>query len=202
MTALTDRLTRLQRGWFLDVNHLAAHTTWLHVPARLFAVYGVAVFAALLLVGWWRVGRRAGQERVVASLWAPLGVLLAVGLNQPLGHLVGEARPYAVLHHVLTLVPRTTDVSFPSDHAVMAGASAAGLLLVSRRLGLLCAALALVMAADRVYVGAHWPLDVVAGLAFGVVVSLLGYLLARHPMRAVVAAIGRTPAAVLVRAPS
>ena len=57
-----------------------------------------------------------------------------------------------------------------------------GLLLVSRRLGAVAAVAAVLMAAVRVYVGAHYPLDVVAGLALGAVVSGLGWLLLRRPL--------------------
>lgn len=57
-----------------------------------------------------------------------------------------------------------------------------GLLLVSRRLGAVAAVAAVLMAAVRVYVGAHYPLDVVAGLALGAVVVVVGWLLARRPL--------------------
>jgi len=46
---------------------------------------------------------------------------------------------------VEVLVARSTDFSFPSDHAVMAGAVAAGVWLVDRRLGLLTTIAALLM---------------------------------------------------------
>ena len=65
-----------------------------------------------------------------------------MALNQPVGHLFAEARPYAAHPGLLRLADPTSDFSFPSDHAVMAGAVAAGLLLVSRRLGLVAAAAA------------------------------------------------------------
>lgn len=200
--SIGDRWVTHEHRWFRDVNAVARHTPWLHEPAQLFARYGVIVFVLLLLVAWWRHGRRTGVSGAARALWAPLGVLLAVALNQPVGRKIAEPRPYAVLHHVLVLVPRTTDVSFPSDHAVMAGATAAGILLVSRRLGLLTAALAVLIAADRVYVGAHWPLDVVAGLAFGAIVSFVGFLVVRRPLEAVVRWLDHGPAAVLVRAAS
>ena len=159
------------RADFLHVNDLARATGWLHAPAVAYAVYGVVLFAGLLgaaLLSAWR----SSDERLLArALLAPAGVLTAVALNQPVGHLVREARPYDQLTGVLVLVPRTTDFSFPSDHAVMAGAVAVGVLLVSRRLGLLAVAAALLLAAGRVYVGAHFPLDVLAGLLLGAAVE-------------------------------
>ena len=75
------------------------------------------------------------------------------------------------------LADPTRDFSFPSDHAVMAGAVAAGLLLVSRRLGLLAVVAALVMAFARVYIAAHYPWDVIAGLGLGAAVVVLGWVL-------------------------
>jgi undecaprenyl-diphosphatase len=92
------------------------------------------LFAALLVLGLWR-SRSAGPGRLAAPVWAPLAVLAALAVNQPVGAAVGEGRPYDRLSGILVLVGRTTDVSFPSDHAVMAGAAAAGLWLVERRLG-------------------------------------------------------------------
>ncbi|HWU22570.1 MAG TPA: phosphatase PAP2 family protein [Nocardioides sp.] len=188
-----------QEGWFRDVNRFAIHTGWLHTPARLFAQYGVAVFAALLLVSWLLARRTGEPRRVAAALWGPFGVLVAVGLNQPISNAVAEARPYTVFPHALTLVARSTDFSFPSDHSVMAGAAAVGVLLANRRLGLVTAALAVLMAVTRVYVGAHWPLDVVAGLAIGAGFALAAYAIVRPLLVRIVERLGSTPLRALVR---
>ena len=69
----------------------------------------------------------------------------------------------------------------------MGGAVAAGLLLVRRRLGLLAALAAAVMAFARVYIGAHYPWDVLGGLAFGAVVVLLGWVLLGRPLTSLTA---------------
>ena len=163
---------------FSTVNDFARHTAWLHGPARLFAQYGVVVFGVLLVLGL-LLNRRVGLEAVARSLLAGAGVLVAVAVNQPIVHAVAERRPFQQYPHALVLVHRSTDPSFPSDHAVMAGAVAVGLLLSRRRLGLVAVPLALLMAADRVYVGAHFPVDVVAGLAVGGLVAALVQLLAK-----------------------
>lgn len=183
----------LQAGWFTDVNRFAASTPALHAPVRLYAQYGVVVFAALLLLGWWVARRRDDVRAMAAALWAPVGMLLAVGLNQPLSNGVREARPYTVYPHALVLVARSHDYSFPSDHAVMAGAVAAGLLLVSRRLGAVAVVAALLMAAARVYVGAHFPLDVLVGLAFGATMSVISSLAVRPLLVPLVSRLARTP---------
>jgi undecaprenyl-diphosphatase len=190
----------LQDGWFRSVNDFSRSTPWLHAPARMYAEYGVAVFAVLLLVSWWVARREGDPRRVGAALWAPAGTLIAIGVNQFLVAAFAEPRPYTVLPNTLVLVSRSTDFSFPSDHSVMAGAVAAGVFLANRRLGILTAALAVLMAVTRVYVGAHFPLDVLAGLVVGAALCTVSYLLVAPLVTRLVVLLGRTPAKLLVSA--
>ena len=182
-----------QEGWFLTVNQFAQSTPVLHAPMRLYAEYGVTLFAAVLLVTWWRARRDRNPRSMAAALWAPAGALLALGLNQPLVNHFHEPRPYTVLPQALILIAHSQDFSFPSDHAVMAGAVTAGVLLTHRRLGAATALAAVVLAFARVYVGAHFPLDVVIGLLLGTTVTCLGYLALRVPLSWAVTGLTRTP---------
>lgn len=184
-------------GLFGRVNELARDTGWLHAPLQAYAAYGVVLFAALLVLGWWTT-RDRGARTTAAALWAGAGTLLAVAVNQPLVNGVHEARPYTAHPGILVLAHRSADFSFPSDHAVMAGAAAAGLWLVSRRLGAVATIAALLMAFARVYVAAHYPHDVIAGLALGAGVVLLGWVLVAAPLTRLIEALARTPLRPLV----
>jgi undecaprenyl-diphosphatase len=165
---------------FQQVNEFARSTGWLHAPVTAYAKYGIVLFAVLLLIGWW-LARSGPARTMAAALLAPISTVLAVAINQPIVKHVAEARPYVVHPAALVLVSKSADASFPSDHATMAGAVAVGLFFVSWRLGVVAAICAVMMAASRVYVGAHYPQDVVAGLALGGVVALLVYLALRSP---------------------
>jgi undecaprenyl-diphosphatase len=187
-----DALRRLDDQLLLAINSFARHTVWLHGPALAYAKYGMVLFAVLLAAGV-LVSRSAPSRVLAGAGWACIATLIALGLNQPFGGLFAEVRPYVTHPHLLRLADFTTDFSFPSDHAVMGGAVAAGLLLVNRRLGLLACLAAALMAVARVYIAAHYPWDVLAGLAFGASVALLGWLLLRRPLTALTGWLRRQP---------
>jgi membrane-associated phospholipid phosphatase len=184
---------------FGEINELARGTGWLHGPLLAYADYGVLLFSALLVAGWW-LARSRGARSVAAAMWAGAGTLVAVAVNQPLVNGFHEARPYTDHQHILVLAARSADYSFPSDHAVMAGAVAAGLWLVDRRLAVVASIAAALMAFSRVYIAAHYPHDVLVGLAVGAAVVLVGWWLVARPLTALVALVGATRLRPLVAA--
>jgi membrane-associated phospholipid phosphatase len=192
----------LDRSIYLDVNRFARSTSWAHGFMSTYALWaGVAVLGVILVMSWYR-SRRGGPRAVAAALWAGIGTVVAVGLNQPLAHLVKRARPYDVLHHVEVLVARAHDYSFPSDHATAAGAAVCGLFLARRfRLAWTATAFAALLAFARVYVGAHYPTDVLAGLAYGAFIVAVLYPVAMRVIVPVVERLARSPIRWLVEAP-
>ncbi|NNN19111.1 MAG: phosphatase PAP2 family protein [Acidimicrobiaceae bacterium] len=190
-------ITNLDRRLYLDVNSFARHTSFAHAFMREFALYGgVVLLAILLLVAYFRARKGDDPKKTVDTvLWAGAGTLIALGLNQPLSHLVGRVRPYNAIRGVEVLVPRANDFTFPSDHATVAGAVIVGLLLADLPTGLVATALGLFLAFARVYVGAHYPGDVIGGLIFGglivivlrpigmAIISRITDLIARSPLK-------------------
>jgi membrane-associated phospholipid phosphatase len=185
-------VNHLDSSLFRAMNRLADRTTWAHGAVVAYAKVGIAAFAVVLVLGWWGARGRGDLDQMAGVLWAGAGAIAAVGLNQVVGGIVDRARPYATLSGTHVLVSRTSDFSFPSDHAVAAGAVAAGLVLAHRRLGAVAIVAAVVMAAARVYVGAHYPGDVMAGLLLGAVVVWLGGGAGIRPIRALVGVVDRT----------
>lgn len=115
-----------------------------------------------------RKTRRAG----VYSAYALLGSLLVNNLI--LKNLVNRTRPYEVIDGLVCLVSPAKDASFPSGHT---GASFASAVAVYRRLpkryGVLLLILAALIAFSRLYVGIHYPTDVLGGLVTGVALGML-----------------------------
>lgn len=153
---------------------------WLDSTVSVWSAYGLVVFAVLMLVGWWRA-RRTGAEAAVTALAVPVVVVAAYGIDSLLKSAVRESRPCRSLRVVtLEACPASGDWSFPSNHATIAAAAAVALFFVSRRLGAVAAVAALAMALSRVWVGVHYPHDVVAGLAVGALLALGAMTLLRR----------------------
>ena len=71
------------------------------------------------------------------------------------------------------IIYHAPDNSFPSDHLVIGGALASFLFTVNKKSGLVAFILALGVALGRVMGGIHYPIDVIAGLAIGVLAAII-----------------------------
>jgi undecaprenyl-diphosphatase len=157
----------------------------------------VVLVALTFLVRW--VGRR--RERRSGAVLATAAAGLALLLNQPLAHLVDRTRPYlAHPAHAHLLLARSHDPSFPSDHATGAFALAFGMWLYDRTIGTILLVLAAILSFSRVYVGTHYPADVVAGALIGVAVAAALYRLA--PSRRLIESVARRCGAIWDGIPS
>ncbi|MER6628389.1 phosphatase PAP2 family protein [Streptomyces sp. NPDC000987] len=171
---------------YLDVVRAARHAPgWLDGTVSLWSTYGLAVFAVLAGLGWW-FARRTGGAAAVTALAVPVVVVVASGVDVAVKLAVREDRPCRSLRvPTLEACPAPGDWSFPSNHAAIAAAAAVALFFVSRRLGAVAAVAAVAMAASRVWVGAHYPHDVVAGALAGGLVALLSMTAVRRCSRPV-----------------
>ena len=102
--------------------------------------------------------------------------LIALGLKQ----LSGRPRPFLVDPTPKPLLATPLDLSLPSGHAATSFAAATVLTLAHPRAGVPLFALAALIAWSRVYVGVHYPFDVLAGALLGVGVGLLWTVLWRR----------------------
>ncbi|MEU3982922.1 phosphatase PAP2 family protein [Streptomyces sp. NPDC026672] len=163
-----------------DINGLAKDAPhWFDRIMEFVGEYGLLVAMVLLVLScWWSVRRRAesGDEAaasVAALVWAPLAAGLAVLVNVPIRGFVERPRPFLDHQGIDVLVQGKTDYSFVSDHATITMALGVGLFVAHRRFGLVGIALALFEGFCRVYMGVHYPTDVIGGFALGTAVVLL-----------------------------
>jgi undecaprenyl-diphosphatase len=121
---------------------------------------GPAVLVALWV--WGRPDQRGGLLAVTCA------TLIGLGINQALGAMWFEPRPFMVpIGH--TLLAHPPDNSFPSDHATFLWALGAGLIATgaARRTGAVVCLYGGSVAWARVYLGMHFPIDMLASAGVG-----------------------------------
>ncbi|MES4886411.1 phosphatase PAP2 family protein [Streptomyces sp. NPDC096012] len=161
-----------------DINGLAKDAPhWFDRGMEFVGEYGLLLAMVLLILWcWWSVRRRGGEDAapsVAALVWAPLAAGLAVLVNVPIRGFVERPRPFVDHQGLDVLVSGKSDFSFVSDHATITMALGVGLFVAHRKFGLAGIGLALLEGFCRVYMGVHYPTDVVGGFALGTAVVLL-----------------------------
>ncbi|MDX3762733.1 phosphatase PAP2 family protein [Streptomyces sp. AK02-04a] len=163
---------------FTTVTDFARDTPWLNTPIELWTNAGLGVFAVLMLMGWWNARRRDARSMALA-LAAPAAVVAAFAVAEVAKKLVAEVRPcYSLPHaYLVDACPARTDYAFPSGHSTTAFAAVAALWLLDRRLSAIAAVFAVLEGFTRVYVGAHYPHDVLGAALLALPVAYLASLL-------------------------
>lgn len=121
------------------------------------------------------------QTRKVGLLALCSMALCALVTNVCLKNLVARPRPYTQIPGLTPLIPPQKDWSFPSGHTT-ASFACAGIYwrMLPKKYGIAALVLAFLITFSRLYVGVHYPTDVLAGLIIGLFGSWIVYKLYRH----------------------
>ncbi|HEX6342049.1 phosphatase PAP2 family protein [Umezawaea sp.] len=156
---------------YLLITRFAQSTPeWVHSFADFGTDAGLLVFAALF---GWNGWRHRGTPNHRLALVAPLAVIGAYAVSEVVKSFIQEERPCRAVAGAVPIAecPTIGDWSFPSNHATIAASCAVVLTVVWGRIAPLVIPLAMLMAFSRVFVGVHYPHDVVAGFLVGAVVG-------------------------------
>jgi len=146
---------------------------FLHGPMRFAANDLVFVIVALVALTFLIPWRERRLERRMGAVMATAAGGVALLLVQPISNAVERARPFVTHPHSELLISHARDPGFPSDHATGAFAMAMALWFYDRVIGGLAFVLAAIVAFARVYVGVHYPSDVVGGALIGIAVAMV-----------------------------
>ena len=186
-----------------DINGIAKDAPrWFDRVMEFVGEYGIIVgLVVLVLLSWGSVRKRPqdAPAGVAGLVWAPLAAGLALLANIPIRGFVNRPRPFVDHQGIDVLVSGKDDYSFVSDHATLTMAIGVGLFMASRKYGLIGIGLALLEGFCRVYMGVHYPTDVIGGFALGTAVALLLAPLAMMLLNPLVTAIAESPVGWLVR---
>ncbi|MGW1224943.1 phosphatase PAP2 family protein [Streptomyces sp. NPDC002530] len=181
-----------------DINGLAKSApTWFDRVMEFVGEYGIMLGMVLVALWcWWNMRRRGTLEDSVSGVaslvWAPLSAGIALLINIPIREFVERPRPFKDHAGLEVLVDGKNDFSFVSDHATMAMALGVGLFVAHRKFGIAAIALALLEGFCRIYMGVHYPTDVVGGFALGTAVALLLAPLAMMLLTPLMGAVARS----------
>jgi undecaprenyl-diphosphatase len=160
----------LDRAWFYLLNAGSHAPGWLDtlgVTSAIGLIYLVPVF----LVVAWLWGHPQGRSGFLAAF---IAIWLGVGINQLIGLFLFEPRPF-MLHIGRILLVHSPNNAFPSDHVTVLTALAVTLLLRRewRSWGAGFVLLAVVVGWARVFVGVHWPFDILGAFGVGTLAALI-----------------------------
>jgi len=195
--------SQIDGSWYTSVTNFARDTSWLNGIMDAYTSYGIALFVLFILAAWW-IARRADTATMTAALAVPAAAVAAYVVNDIIKALVAEPRPCHAYPRdfLLAHCPPVSDYAFPSNHSVVTAAMAAALFLISWRLGVLAVLATALMGFSRVYVGAHYPHDVIAGLLVGVVMGLFTAVALRRYATPLVERLRETRLRPLLTAPA
>ena len=152
--AVLDYVIQLRRPWLDDLMLLAS-------------AFGAGGFI------WIIFGTIAGifprNTKAMWRLWLALGLSFIL-VDDVLKPMFDRARPFDVLE-IQLIDARPNTPSFPSGHAAMAAAGALAGTRIIPVAGWVLWPLAALVIISRVYLGTHWPSDVVAGAVIGFAIA-------------------------------
>lgn len=137
----------------------------------------VLVFGLIQLRDDWRRGTQIGLAAILAALIGG-GILLAVSST------VHESRPFVHDSDTVLLIHHAANNGFPSDHATLSAVVAVVAALAWPRWSAAFLVFAVILGLSRVFVGVHYPGDVLAGWAIGAFAAIVAWFAVAHAPRA------------------
>ncbi|HEV3232105.1 MAG TPA: phosphatase PAP2 family protein [Candidatus Dormibacteraeota bacterium] len=169
-------LRALDAALVVAVNRLP-HTEASDRNVALLSDLGRGIGWAAVCAGlWWRGGGRGGRvDRRREVVFRTLAALLVANTlaQGPLKRAFRRRRPFHDVRDHIVVGVRTPDTSFPSGHSAGSFAAASSLALAYPAYAPPLLAVAAGVGVSRVYLGHHYPSDVLAGAAVGVTVGAL-----------------------------
>lgn len=158
---------------FRMINNLGKDYSFLN-PVVVFIAEYLLYFLFLAMILHWFTRNKKNRMMVIQSV---VTVILAEIIGKIAGQFYSHHQPFAVLPNVSQLIEHGIDNSFPSDHSIIFFSICFSFWLVRKKEWWLWITLAILVAISRVWVGVHYPVDVMTGAIIGIISALFAYWL-------------------------
>ncbi|AXY09698.1 undecaprenyl-diphosphatase [Bacillus thuringiensis LM1212] len=166
--------SQLNIDTFRVINDLGKQYSSLNSTMVFLAEYMV-YFLGLIIMAYWFTQSRKNKMMIIQAMFA---FVTAELIGKLVGKLHLNYQPFAVLPNVNKLVDHAVDNSFPSDHTILFFSICFSFWLVRKKTGWVWLLLAFCVAISRIWVGVHYPFDVVTGALIGIISALFSYWVA------------------------
>ena len=154
---------------FEKINGLAGNFKILDYIGIFLAEYLLWIIVGILIILFLSKKTRLMATAAVGSVI--LGRLI---ITEIIKRLYFSSRPYIVLEGVKKLITENKDYqSFPSGHVVIFFSIATAIYLFNKKWGIISFVIAILVAIARIFVGVHWPSDILGGAVVGIFSGVL-----------------------------
>lgn len=159
---------------FRLINDLAQKSAILDFIAIFLADYLIwLLFFVVIILGLFPPRKKGETLSKINAGRAVTGSLIGGGVTLVIGQFISRARPFIVHNVNLLIAPPLISTSFPSLHTTLAFAFGCTLFLFSKKIGIWFLVASLLIGTSRVFVGVHYPSDIVLGAIIGCLSALI-----------------------------
>ena len=164
-------LSEINIELFRMFNDLGKEVMFLNPIMIFFAKY-MKYFLLFGIVMYWFTRKRENRIMIISSMFA---FVVAEVFGAIAGAIHSNNQPFVELNNVNQLIGHAIDNSFPSDHAIEFFSICITFLLFKKNLRYVWLAIAILVSISRVWVGVHYPADILVGAILGIIGAALCY---------------------------
>lgn len=164
-------ISEINNNLFRMINDLGKEFPFTNLPMIIIAEYTVVFLAIFVLLFWFT----KNKENKMMLICAGITFILAESIGKFAGLLHFNQQPFAVLSNTNQLIEKSINNSFPSDHTILFFSFCMSFWLFKKGKWFVWILLAILVGVSRIWVGVHYPLDVLVGAFIGIISAVIIY---------------------------